>query len=65
MAKRVPPVFRAEWLLKLGLAELANLRTAHTDYDVDERVLALIVHEMGTEATAPIVTQGREWAETR
>lgn len=40
-----------------GLGELANPLTAHTTYDTDERVAALIAKGAGHSATAPIVQE--------
>ena len=48
-----------------GLGKVANPMTAHTEYDNDERVLALITHGIGTEIMAPIIKERCEWIETR
>ncbi|UCE64131.1 MAG: hypothetical protein JSU59_03020, partial [Nitrospirota bacterium] len=48
-----------------GLGRIANPMTAHTEYDNDERILALITRGVGTEIMAPIVKERCEWVETR
>jgi len=48
-----------------GLGSIANPMTAHTEYDNDERILALITRGVGTEIMAPIVEERCEWIETR
>jgi hypothetical protein len=47
----------------LGMAEVANPMEAHTGYDHDERVIALMAHGLGTDAMAPIISQRCEWME--
>jgi hypothetical protein len=45
----------------LGLGTLANLLTAHTGYDSDDRVVALIAKGIGNPNTAPLVQERCEW----
>jgi len=40
-----------------GLGEMANPLVVHSGYDADERVLALMMRGIGTEATAPIINR--------
>ena len=47
----------------LGLGEIANPMDAHTGYDTDDRVVALIAKGIGTSHTAPIVKERCEWTE--
>lgn len=47
----------------LGMAEVANPMEAHTGYDHDERVIALLAHGLGTDEMAPIISQRCEWME--
>ena len=48
----------------LGLGEFANPLRAHSEYDDDERVVALISHGIGQDTTAPIVRERCNWLET-
>ncbi len=48
-----------------GLGQVANPLSAHTDYDADPRVLALMVHGIGTPSEAPIIKERCDWIETR
>jgi hypothetical protein len=36
---------------------------AHMNYDNDERVIALITHGIGSDATAPVIRERCEWIE--
>ncbi len=47
-----------------GLGEGANPTEAHSGYDHDDRVIALIAHGIGHDATAPVVTERCTWLET-
>jgi hypothetical protein len=46
-----------------GLGQIANPMTAHTDYDNDERVIALIARGIGGEEVAPVVADRCQWLE--
>lgn len=46
-----------------GVGDFANPLTAHTDYDVDDRVIAMIAKGIGVKHTAPLVKQKCEWTE--
>ena len=48
----------------LGLGEVANPLSAHTGYDADERVGALLARGAGHPGVAPIVAQRCTWRET-
>ncbi len=47
-----------------GLGEIANPASAHSGYDHDERVIALIAHGFGQENAADIVKERCTWLET-
>ncbi len=47
-----------------GLGEIANPAAAHSDYEHDERVIALIARGIGRENTADIVKDRCSWLET-
>ncbi len=47
-----------------GLGEYADPGEAHSGYDNDERVIALIAHGIGQPNTAEIVRQRCAWLET-
>ena len=47
-----------------GLGEFADPAEAHSGYDHDERVIALIAHGIGQPDTAEIVRQRCTWLET-
>ena len=44
-----------------GMGSVANLLTAHTDYDRDDRVVALIARGIGNPKTSPLVQERCEW----
>ncbi len=46
------------------LGEIANPAAAHSDYEHDERVIALIARGIGRENTADIVKDRCSWLET-
>ena len=46
-----------------GMGNFANPLTAHTGYDSDDRVVALIAKGIGTEHTADLVTERCRWTE--
>jgi hypothetical protein len=46
-----------------GLGKFANPLTAHTGYDSDDRVVALIANGIGTDHTSQIVNERCEWTE--
>ena len=46
-----------------GLGKFANPLTAHTGYDSDDRVVALIANGVGTDHTSQIVNDRCEWTE--
>jgi len=46
-----------------GMGSFANPLTAHTGYDSDDRVVALIAKGVGTEHTADLVTERCRWTE--
>ena len=48
----------------LGLGEVANPLSAHTGYDADERVGALLARGAGHPGVAPIVAERCTWRET-
>jgi len=48
----------------LGLGEFANPLRAHSGYDNDKRVIAIISHGVGHDTTAPIVRERCNWLET-
>jgi hypothetical protein len=48
----------------LGMGEVANPLSAHTGYDADERVGALLARGVGHPGVAPIVAQRCSWRET-
>ena len=43
------------------LGTMANPLTAHTDYDSDDRVVALIANGIGNDNTSPLVKERCEW----
>ena len=45
----------------LGFGTMANPMTAHTGYDSDDRVVALIAKGIGNTNTAPLVQERCEW----
>jgi hypothetical protein len=47
----------------LGLGEFANPLAAHSDYDDDERVIALITRGIGQPETAAVVEERCTWLE--
>ncbi len=47
-----------------GLGEIANPASAHSGYDHDERVIAMIAHGFGQENAADIVNERCTWLET-
>jgi hypothetical protein len=47
-----------------GLGEFADPGEAHSGYDQDERVIAMIAHGIGQPDTAEIVRQRCTWLET-
>lgn len=46
-----------------GMGEFANPLTAHTGYDSDDRVVALIANGIGNDNTSDIVTERCQWTE--
>lgn len=54
----------AKTISLFGLGEIANPAAAHSDYEQDERVIALIAHGIGQENTADIVKERCSWLET-
>ena len=48
----------------LGLGEVANPLSAHTGYDADERVGALLARGAGHPGVAPVVAERCTWRET-
>ncbi|MDC9728237.1 MAG: hypothetical protein PSN04_02775, partial [Methyloprofundus sp.] len=46
-----------------GMGKFANPLTAHTGYDSDDRVVALIAKGIGTKHTADIVVERCDWTE--
>ena len=46
-----------------GMGKFANPMTAHTGYDSDDRVVALIAKGIGTKHTADIVVERCQWTE--
>lgn len=51
----------AEIVDLFGLGDVANPLTAHTHYDSDDRVVALVAKGIGTPKTAEIVSDKCEW----
>lgn len=47
-----------------GLTDFANPLEAHTGYDHDERVMALIAHGIGHPGVSPLVSERCSWIET-
>jgi len=47
-----------------GITELVNPMAAHTGYDNDERVVAMLAHGLGEGITAPLIDKRCEWIET-
>ena len=54
----------AQPLSLLGLGEFANPLDAHTAYDYDDRVIGVIAHGIGQDASAQIVKDRCTWLET-
>ena len=44
-----------------GMGSVANPLTAHTDYDSDKRVVALIAKGIGNPKTSPLIKERCEW----
>ena len=53
----------AKTISLFGFVEIANPASAHSDYDHDERVIALIAHGFGQENAADIVKERCTWLE--
>jgi hypothetical protein len=53
----------AEIIDLIGLGEVANPVTAHTDYDSDDRVVALVAKGIGNPHTARIVSEKCDWTQ--
>ena len=47
-----------------GLGEVANPAEAHSGYDHDERVIAIVAHGIGHEGSAEVVKERCTWMET-
>jgi hypothetical protein len=47
----------------LGLGEIANPAKAHSGYDQDERVIAIMANGFGHKQTAAVVRQRCQWTE--
>ncbi len=47
-----------------GVTEFVNPMAAHTGYDNDERVVAMLAHGLGNDNTAQIIDERCEWIET-
>jgi hypothetical protein len=47
-----------------GISEVANPAAAHTGYDYDDRVIAIIANGFGHANTKQIVKDRCEWLET-
>jgi len=47
-----------------GVSKVANPLTAHTEYDNDERVIALMVNGIGNDNVDPLVEERCLWTET-
>jgi len=45
----------------LGFGKFANPLTAHTGYDSDERVVALIAHGIGNKDASPLIKDRCQW----
>lgn len=45
----------------LGFGKLANPLTAHTAYDSDDRVVALIARGVGNAVTSPLIQEKCKW----
>ena len=45
----------------MGLGTMANPLKAHTGYDSDDRVVALIAKGIGNPNTSPLVQERCEW----
>ena len=54
----------AKTISLFGLGEIANPASAHSGYDHDERVIALIAHGFGQENAADIIKERCTWLET-
>lgn len=54
----------AEIIDLIGLGEFANPVKAHTDYDSDDRVVALVAKGIGNGHTARVVDQRCKWVRT-
>lgn len=46
-----------------GFSEIASPMEAHTGYDHDERVVALLAHGLSNDKMPPIVKKRCEWIE--
>ena len=46
-----------------GFSEVANPMEAHTGYDHDERVIALLAHGLSDNDSAPVIKERCEWVE--
>jgi len=46
-----------------GFSEVANPMEAHTGYDHDERVIALLAHGLSDNEIAPVIKERCEWVE--
>ncbi len=46
------------------MGEVANPLDAHTAYDYDDRVIAIMAHGLGHDGSAPIVKDRCTWMET-
>ncbi len=54
----------AEPVSPFGISEAANPLTAHSGYDHDERVIALMTHGLGQAETSEIVKKRCTWLRT-
>ena len=46
-----------------GLGEFASPMAAHSNYEIDPRVIGLITHGIGNDYTSPVVAEGCHWME--
>lgn len=46
-----------------GFSEIANPMEAHTGYDHDDRVVALLAHGLSNKNMTPIIKERCEWIE--
>ena len=51
----------AEIIDIFGMGKFANPLTAHTGYDTDDRVVALIAHGIGNDHISPLVAEKCKW----